>query len=120
MQWAPWLPSNSLCGERCRVFSSGNTQCSKLNGWGCVDGCAMRPTKVSPQNPSILTYFIYMKIDYVSGVVEGPEGQAKQMQLWLRNTGSPKSRIDDAKFTGEKQIAQYSFPDFARRSTPKA
>lgn len=34
---------------------------------------------------------------------------------WLRTTGSPSSRIDEAVFKGQKSVAEYSFQEFEIR-----
>ena len=45
----------------------------------------------------------------VKGQIEGESGNVETMKKWLRTTGSPKSRIDEAVFSCEKEIGQYSF-----------
>ena len=45
----------------------------------------------------------------VKGQIEGEKENIEKMKNWLRTTGSPSSRIDEAVFTNEKEISQYSF-----------
>ncbi|XP_054469873.1 acylphosphatase-1 [Anoplopoma fimbria] len=40
----------------------------------------------------------------VQGQLQGPRSQVKEMQEWLKSTGSPKSRITKAEFKNEKKI----------------
>ena len=45
----------------------------------------------------------------VKGQIEGESGNVDAMKKWLQTTGSPSSRIDEAVFSNEKEISQYSF-----------
>ena len=45
----------------------------------------------------------------VKGQIEGDSRNVETMKKWLRTSGSPKSRIDTAVFSCEKEIGQYSF-----------
>ena len=45
----------------------------------------------------------------VKGQIEGDSRNVETMKKWLRTSGSPKSRIDEAVFSSEKNIGQYSF-----------
>jgi acylphosphatase len=47
----------------------------------------------------------------VVGEAEGERGKIEDMKNWLRNVGSPKSKIQDAKFK-EAIITRYSFTEF--------
>ncbi|XP_020775422.1 acylphosphatase-1 [Boleophthalmus pectinirostris] len=40
----------------------------------------------------------------VKGQLQGPKSKVKEMQEWLRSTGSPKSHITKAEFKNEKTI----------------
>ncbi|KAM9465719.1 acylphosphatase-1-like [Clarias gariepinus] len=48
----------------------------------------------------------------VEGQLQGPSSNVRQMQEWLRSTGSPKSRIVKADFSNEKIIKNVDFKDF--------
>ncbi|KAG9268787.1 acylphosphatase-1 [Astyanax mexicanus] len=48
----------------------------------------------------------------VQGQLQGPASKVKQMQEWLRTTGSPQSRIIKAEFNNEKTIENLDFKDF--------
>ncbi|XP_044518023.1 acylphosphatase-1 isoform X1 [Gracilinanus agilis] len=48
----------------------------------------------------------------VQGQVQGPTVQVRVMQEWLKTKGSPKSRIDKAKFHNERVIAKLEHRDF--------
>ena len=45
----------------------------------------------------------------VKGQIEGESGNVETMKKWLQTNGSPSSRIDEAVFSCEKEISQYSF-----------
>lgn len=48
----------------------------------------------------------------VQGQLQGPADKVKQMQEWLKTTGSPKSKIDKAEFKNEKKIEALEHKDF--------
>ena len=48
----------------------------------------------------------------VQGELEGTEDILATMKEWLRNEGSPRSRIDRAIFRNEKEIEEYTFKGF--------
>lgn len=48
----------------------------------------------------------------VQGQIQGPSGQVRQLQEWLRKTGSPKSHIDKTEFQNEKKIVRLEHSDF--------
>ncbi|XP_074852864.1 acylphosphatase-1 [Carettochelys insculpta] len=49
----------------------------------------------------------------VQGQIQGPTVKVREMQEWLRKTGSPKSRIDEAKFRNEKKIVALEYKHFS-------
>uniref|UniRef100_A0A672G0D3 Acylphosphatase-like domain-containing protein n=1 Tax=Salarias fasciatus TaxID=181472 RepID=A0A672G0D3_SALFA len=48
----------------------------------------------------------------VVGQIQGPEDQVKEMKFWLKNVGSPSSRIDRAVFSNERDIPKWSCKAF--------
>lgn len=48
----------------------------------------------------------------VQGQLQGPASKVRQMQEWLKTTGSPQSRIIKADFCNEKKIENMDFKDF--------
>ncbi|XP_043838075.1 acylphosphatase-1 isoform X2 [Dromiciops gliroides] len=48
----------------------------------------------------------------VIGQIQGPTVQVRVMQEWLKTEGSPKSRIDRAKFNNERIIPKLEYKDF--------
>ena len=48
----------------------------------------------------------------VVGQIQGQEDSIKKMKLWLKNTGSPKSRIDKVEFNLEKSITDVDSKSF--------
>ncbi|XP_063080024.1 acylphosphatase-1 [Engraulis encrasicolus] len=51
----------------------------------------------------------------VTGQLQGPAERVRQMQEWLRSTGSPKSHITKAEFTNERSIDALEHKDFKVR-----
>lgn len=51
----------------------------------------------------------------VVGNVQGSSDKINQMKSWLKNKGSPKSRIDKADFLNEKVITEFSCDEFVIR-----
>ncbi|XP_078082243.1 acylphosphatase-1-like [Mustelus asterias] len=48
----------------------------------------------------------------VQGRLQGADAQVRTMQAWLRDTGSPKSKIERAEFRNQKQIQSREYSDF--------
>ncbi|KAF4084250.1 hypothetical protein AMELA_G00126560 [Ameiurus melas] len=48
----------------------------------------------------------------VQGQLQGPASKVRQMQDWLKTTGSPQSRILKVDFSNEKKIENADFKDF--------
>ncbi|XP_023178779.2 acylphosphatase-2 [Drosophila hydei] len=48
----------------------------------------------------------------VIGELEAPLGPLNEMMDWLRNKGSPESKIDRAEFSPLQEIASYNFNNF--------
>ncbi|XP_071372007.1 acylphosphatase-2-like isoform X2 [Centroberyx affinis] len=51
----------------------------------------------------------------VIGQVQGPADRVNEMKDWLRNVGSPSSRIDRAVFSNEKDISKQEIRGFSTR-----
>ncbi|XP_075146758.1 acylphosphatase 2 [Haematobia irritans] len=51
----------------------------------------------------------------VKGQLEGPQNELNEMKDWLKNRGSPSSRIDKAVFSEMKEIEDYTFRTFGIR-----
>lgn len=48
----------------------------------------------------------------VQGQLQGPRKKVKEMQEWLRSTGSPKSQITKAEFKNEKEVDSLEHSSF--------
>ncbi|NXP08081.1 ACYP1 protein, partial [Thinocorus orbignyianus] len=48
----------------------------------------------------------------VRGQIQGPPDRVRELQEWLRKTGSPQSRISRADFSNEKEIAVLEHKEF--------
>ncbi|KAM9732621.1 acylphosphatase-2 [Menidia menidia] len=51
----------------------------------------------------------------VIGQVQGPADRVCDMKNWLKNVGSPSSRIDRAVFTNERNISKLEIHGFSTR-----
>ncbi|NWU63388.1 ACYP1 protein, partial [Pterocles burchelli] len=51
----------------------------------------------------------------VQGQIQGPAARVRELQEWLRKTGSPQSRISRAEFCNEKKITVLEHEDFQIR-----
>merc|ERR1712223_1542786 len=51
----------------------------------------------------------------VVGHIEGDGEKVEQMKVWLKETGSPQSRIDKVAFSNQREIDRYSFQTFEIR-----
>ncbi|XP_028293339.1 acylphosphatase-1 [Gouania willdenowi] len=48
----------------------------------------------------------------VRGQLQGPRSKVKEMQEWLKTTGSPSSRIIKAEFKNEKTVENLDYSSF--------
>ncbi|KPI94430.1 Acylphosphatase-1 [Papilio xuthus] len=51
----------------------------------------------------------------VVGQLQGPKNAAREMKTWLREVGSPKSKIEKVAFKNECPITTYTFKNFEIR-----
>uniref|UniRef100_A0A667WSF5 Acylphosphatase 2 n=1 Tax=Myripristis murdjan TaxID=586833 RepID=A0A667WSF5_9TELE len=51
----------------------------------------------------------------VVGQVQGPRDKVDQMRNWLRNVGSPSSRIDRTVFSNERDLSKLEIHGFSTR-----
>ncbi|XP_027855945.1 acylphosphatase-1 [Xiphophorus couchianus] len=49
----------------------------------------------------------------VKGQLQGPRSKVEKMQEWLKCTGSPKSRIDEAVFKNKKTTESLEYSSFS-------
>ncbi|XP_034624396.1 acylphosphatase-1 isoform X1 [Trachemys scripta elegans] len=49
----------------------------------------------------------------VQGQIQGPSVKVRELQEWLRKTGSPKSHINRAEFRNEKKIVALEYRNFS-------
>ncbi|XP_026818265.1 acylphosphatase-2-like [Rhopalosiphum maidis] len=48
----------------------------------------------------------------VIGTIQGPSDKVVEMTAWLREVGSPASRIDKLELKNENSISDYTYSDF--------
>ncbi|XP_068633470.1 acylphosphatase-1-like [Battus philenor] len=51
----------------------------------------------------------------VIGQLQGPKNATREMKTWLREIGSPKSKIEKVAFKNEAPITSYAFKTFEIR-----
>ncbi|XP_018429841.1 PREDICTED: acylphosphatase-1 [Nanorana parkeri] len=49
----------------------------------------------------------------VRGQLQGPPSRVREMREWLKNKGSPKSRITGAQFHNQREIQQCDYSNFS-------
>ncbi|TSM77365.1 Acylphosphatase-1 [Bagarius yarrelli] len=81
--------------------------------FGKVQGVFFRKyTQTEGQKMGLVGWVQNTSAGTVQGQLQGPTSKVRQMQEWLKTTGSPKSRIIKAEFTNEKKIENMDFKDF--------
>ncbi len=88
--------------------------------FGKVQGVFFRKfTHVEAQKLKLVGWVMNTKQNTVIGQMQGPEADIKKMKDWLKNKGSPQSRIDKAEFKNEKSIEKPEFTEFTIRKENK-
>ena len=83
---------------------------------GKVQGVFFRKfTKAKAQELKLVGWVRNTDKGTVEGEAEGPTRAIEMFKRWLKNTGSPKSRIDAAVFTEEQLITEKRFTSFEIR-----
>ncbi|XP_041927996.1 acylphosphatase-1 [Alosa sapidissima] len=81
--------------------------------FGKVQGVFFRKhTQKEGQQLGLVGWVQNTEAGTVQGQLQGPTDKVKQMQEWLKTTGSPRSRIDKAEFKNEKKIETLDHEDF--------
>ncbi|XP_068246202.1 acylphosphatase-2-like isoform X2 [Palaemon carinicauda] len=84
--------------------------------FGIVQGVFFRKyTEQQGRKLGLRGWCMNTRHDTVQGQLQGPQEMVVIMKDWLRNTGSPSSRIDKAEFKNEKDIEDYTFSGFSIR-----
>ncbi|CAG9330522.1 unnamed protein product [Blepharisma stoltei] len=82
--------------------------------FGHVQGVFFRKyTKTQAQKLGLTGWVENTPRGTVIGEAEGPSDKIEEFKHWLRNIGSPKSRIDDLRITNETDISQLKFHSFS-------
>ncbi|XP_072313895.1 acylphosphatase-1 [Eucyclogobius newberryi] len=81
--------------------------------FGKVQGVFFRKyTQATGQKLGLVGWVKNTTAGTVQGQLQGPKSKVKEMQEWLRSTGSPKSHITKAEFKNEKIIECLTHPSF--------
>ncbi|XP_015720586.1 acylphosphatase-1 [Coturnix japonica] len=81
--------------------------------WGRVQGVFFRKyTQSEAKRLGLVGWVQNTRHGTVQGQAQGPAGSVRELQHWLRNVGSPQSRISRAEFTNEKHITALEHTDF--------
>ncbi|XP_068687889.1 acylphosphatase-1-like [Montipora capricornis] len=84
--------------------------------FGKVQGVFFRKnTKQTAAEHSIVGWVMNTKRKTVVGQLQGERANIRIMKKWLKETGSPKSRIDRCEFRNEKTITSLEFSTFTIR-----
>ncbi|XP_068617285.1 acylphosphatase-1-like [Battus philenor] len=84
--------------------------------FGQVQGVFFRKyTKLQAEKLGLKGWCMNTSQGTVQGQIEGPLDNLHSMMQWLRSTGSPSCKIDNAIFKNEKEIGDYTFADFSIR-----
>nr|XP_023684078.1 acylphosphatase-1 isoform X1 [Paramormyrops kingsleyae] len=81
--------------------------------FGRVQGVFFRKyTQAEGTNLGLTGWVQNTKSGTVQGQLQGPSMKVKQMQEWLKTTGSPKSQITKAEFKNERKIDTLEHTNF--------
>ncbi|RXM95555.1 DNA mismatch repair protein Mlh3 [Acipenser ruthenus] len=81
--------------------------------FGRVQGVFFRKyTQAEGKRLGLVGWVLNTEQGTVRGQLQGPGSKVKEMQDWLRNKGSPKSKITKAEFSNEKEIESLEHSDF--------
>ncbi|CAH3160515.1 unnamed protein product [Porites lobata] len=84
--------------------------------FGKVQGVFFRKhTRINAGKHSLVGWVMNTQHNTVVGQLQGDTGKVSLMKRWLKETGSPKSRIDRCEFKNERTITKLEFSDFAIR-----
>ena len=105
--------------KRFPILSEQDMSASKLlhiefEVFGRVQGVFFRKcTKEKADSLGVRGWIRNTKKNTVEGEIEGTNDLIENMKNWLRNEGSPSSRIDQAVFKNEREVQQYSYTGFS-------
>ncbi|XP_025103875.1 acylphosphatase-1-like [Pomacea canaliculata] len=81
--------------------------------FGTVQGVFFRKfTKDTAKSRNCVGWVMNTREGTVKGVVQGEANNVAYMKNWLKNEGSPSSKITDCTFKNERQISSLDFSDF--------
>ncbi|KAM8920690.1 acylphosphatase-1 [Pelodytes ibericus] len=81
--------------------------------FGKVQGVFFRKyTKAQGESLGLVGWVQNTDTGTVKGQLQGPSSQIWEMQQWLQNTGSPKSKITKVHFQNEKKITRLDHSSF--------
>jgi len=72
-------------------------------------------TGINALNHSLVGWVMNTPRATVVGQLQGNTGNVRLMKKWLRETGSPKSRIERCEFKNERTITNLDFTTFTIR-----
>ncbi|XP_067020174.1 acylphosphatase-2-like [Acropora muricata] len=99
------------------VNAAGKTLCSvDFEVFGKVQGVFFRKdTRRTALEHSLVGWVMNTSHKTVVGQLQGEKASVHLMKKWLKETGSPKSKIDRCKFSNEKTISSLEFSTFTIR-----
>ncbi|XP_050816410.1 acylphosphatase-2-like isoform X1 [Gopherus flavomarginatus] len=110
------LPSAAHHTSPCRVMASSGLWALDYEVYGDVQGVFFRKyTEDQGKKLGVVGWVKNTPYGTVTGQVQGPKEKIEIMKNWLRNVGSPMSRIDRAVFSNEREISTLEFPNFTTK-----
>ncbi|KAM9134055.1 acylphosphatase-2-like isoform 1-T1 [Pangshura tecta] len=110
------LPSAAHHTSPCRVMASSGLWALDYEVYGDVQGVFFRKyTEDQGKKLGVVGWVKNTPYGTVTGQVQGPKEKIEIMKNWLRNVGSPMSRIDQAVFSNEREISTLEFPNFTTK-----
>ncbi|KAL9958075.1 hypothetical protein ACROYT_G035043 [Oculina patagonica] len=84
--------------------------------FGKVQGVFFRKhTRINAVKHGLVGWVMNTQCSTVVGQLQGEAGSVRLMKKWLKETGSPKSRIDRCEFKNERTISKLEFSNFSIR-----
>ncbi|KAJ7390582.1 Acylphosphatase-2 [Desmophyllum pertusum] len=84
--------------------------------FGKVQGVFFRKhTRNNATKHGLVGWVMNTQRNTVVGQLQGQPGSVRLMRRWLKETGSPKSRIDRCEFKNERTISKLEFSHFSVR-----
>mmetsp|Transcript_23293 Transcript_23293/g.33862 ORF Transcript_23293/g.33862 Transcript_23293/m.33862 type:complete len:126 (+) Transcript_23293:100-477(+) len=107
------VPLNSPPADEDKIFSNHIKREFHFEVFGRVQGVWFRKyTKIKADELGIVGWVRNTRSNTVCGKAQGPQDRIEVFKEWLRTEGSPKSRIDHATFSNERELEDLEYELF--------